>query len=97
MAQTPRAENNWRGGNNRGGWASPDYDRVLQGFTATLEPSARSAQLAELARIFTDDLPMISLLFQGNPYAHIAALHGPAVTAPESAVAWNVHEWIWAD
>jgi peptide/nickel transport system substrate-binding protein len=94
IAEIPRADNRWRGG-NRGAWVSPEYDRLLDAFTTTLEPRERAAQVAELARIFTEDLPVISLLFNSLPAAHVAALRGPMLVSPESLLAWNVPEWEW--
>ena len=92
-AQIPRVENRWRGGNNRGGWSNPEYDRLLDAFAATLEPRERTAQVAELARIFTEELPVISVLFLAQPYAHVAGLRGVQPVAPEGNITWNVHEW----
>ena len=92
-AQIPRVENRWRGGSNRGGWSNPEYDRLLDAFGTTLEPSQRAAQVAQMGRIFSDELPVISLLFVGNPYVRVAALRGPAVVAPEAPITWNIHEW----
>jgi peptide/nickel transport system substrate-binding protein len=92
IAEIPRAENRWRGG-NRGGWANAVYDRTLDAFSTTLEPSQRSRHVAQLARIFTEEVPVISLLFNSLPAAHLAAVRGPGPTAPEALLAWNVQEW----
>lgn len=88
----PRLENRWIG-SNRGGWVSQEFDRLSQAFTTTLAPSERHERVAEMIRIFTDELPAISLHFNPIPMAHVAALRGPRVVAPEAAVAWNVHQW----
>ncbi len=92
-AQIPRVENRWRGGNNRGGWSNPEYDGLVTAFAATLEPNERAAQLTQMARIFTEELPMISLLFLAQPYARVAALQGVLPVAPEGDITWNIHEW----
>jgi peptide/nickel transport system substrate-binding protein len=84
--------NRWRG-NNRGGWTSSEYDRLLEAFTTTLDRAERGRQLGQLARIFTDEVGAISLFFRTQPWAHVAALTGPRVVAPESSMAWNIHEW----
>jgi hypothetical protein len=44
-------------------------------------------------RIFTAELPAISLFFLGQPYAHVAALRGVLPVAPEGDITWNLHEW----
>jgi peptide/nickel transport system substrate-binding protein len=92
VAEIPRADNRWRGG-NRGAWVNPEYDRLLDAFATTLDPTERASQVAQMARIFTDDVPVISLLFNSLPAAHVSALKGPMRTAPEALLAWNVHEW----
>ncbi len=92
IAEIPRADNRWRGG-NRGGWVNAEYDRTLDAFSTTLEPAERAAQVAQLARIFTEEVPVIPLLFNSLPAAHVAAVRGPGPTAPEALLAWNVHEW----
>jgi len=93
IAQIPRAENRWRGGSNRGGWPSPVYDRLLDEFTTSLDPATRAAQLAQMAGVFTDDLPAISLLFEAQPYATVAALHGVLPVGPDGDITWNAYEW----
>jgi peptide/nickel transport system substrate-binding protein len=92
-AQIPRADNNWRTGGNRGGWSNPEYDRLLDAFNITLDPKERALQVAGMARAFTEDVPVISLLFPGIPYAHVAEVRGVMPVAPEGLISWNVHEW----
>jgi peptide/nickel transport system substrate-binding protein len=87
-----RPENRWRG-NNRGGWVSTEYDRLLDAFTTTLDRNERGRQMAQMARTFTNDVGAISLFFRTQPWAHVAALTGPRVVAPESSMAWNIQEW----
>ena len=49
--------------------------------------------LAGMARAFTDDVPVISLIFPGIPYASSSAVRGLMPVAPEGLISWNVHEW----
>jgi peptide/nickel transport system substrate-binding protein len=92
IAEIPRADNRWRGG-NRGGWLNHEYDRLVDAFLMTLDPTERAAQVTQMAKIFTDELPVISLLFNSIPWAHVAALRGLTLVVPESLMAWNIHEW----
>jgi hypothetical protein len=46
-----------------------------------------------MVKLYTEDAASISLFFRTQPWAHVAALRGPMLVAPESNVAWNVHEW----
>ena len=88
----PSPANRWRG-TNRGGWTNQPYDRLVDAFNTTLDRAQRQQQVAEMARHFTEDLPAISLFFRTQPWAHTAALRGVEVAAPETNMAWNVHEW----
>ena len=88
----PTPANRWRG-SNRGGWSQPEYDRLVESYERTLDTGQRSQQMVQMMRIFNDELPAISLFFRTQPWAHVAALTGIVVVAPESSMAWNVHEW----
>jgi ABC-type transport system substrate-binding protein len=93
-ANIPRAENRWRG-NNRGGWANREYTRLAESFGATLDPQTRAEQIAEMARVFSTDLPAVSIVFRSHPWAHVADLQGPTDVPPETNIGWNLHEWQW--
>ena len=88
----PRPENRWNGG-NRGGWSNAAYDRLADEFNRTLARPERVQQVAEMLRIYVEELPSISLFFRAQPLAHVAGLRGPATAAPESSLIWNIHEW----
>jgi peptide/nickel transport system substrate-binding protein len=88
----PRPENRWNG-TNRGGWSNEGYDRLVETFNRTLDRSERVEIVAELLRIFTTELPAISLFHRSQPLAYVPALRGPAPAAPESSQVWNIHTW----
>jgi peptide/nickel transport system substrate-binding protein len=88
----PRPENRWTG-NNRGGWINAEYDRLVDQLNATLDRNQRVQLLVQATRIFSEELPSISIFFATQPMAHVAALRGPTVVAPSSVMGWNVHEW----
>jgi peptide/nickel transport system substrate-binding protein len=85
-------ENRWTG-RNRGGWSNPEFDRIAEAFTVTLDPSQRVQQIAQMVRVFSDDLPAISMYFNAIPLAHTSALKGPGNVAQQAEVAWNIYEW----
>ena len=93
-AQIGSAENRWRG-SNRSGWSSPDFDRLVEAFNTTLDPDQRIRQRAEIARMFSEELPVIMLSFNPNVTAHIIALRGPtsAIIGTTGLSGWNIHEW----
>ena len=55
----------------------------------------RIGQRAEIARMLSEEPPVIMLSFNPNVTAHIAALRGPAdgTVGTTGLSAWNIHEW----
>jgi ABC-type transport system substrate-binding protein len=90
----PTAENGWRG-SNRSGWTNPAYTELIGQFMSTLEFSQREEQLAQMARIFTEDAPTISLSFRPIVWTYVSELRGPTPVPPETNPIWNIHEWEW--
>jgi peptide/nickel transport system substrate-binding protein len=86
------AETRWVG-NNRTGFSNPAFDRLAEAYATTLDRTERQRQLTEMARIFSEELPAISLYFNPGIVAFAAALHGPLPFGPDADVSWNVHEW----
>jgi peptide/nickel transport system substrate-binding protein len=93
-SQVGTAENRWRG-SNRGGWTNPTFDRLVETFNGTLDPDLRIRQRAEIARLLSEELPVIMLSQNPNVTAHIAALRGPTtgIVGTTGLSAWNIHEW----
>jgi peptide/nickel transport system substrate-binding protein len=92
--QVPSAENRWRG-ENRGGWKSPDYDRVYAAYNSTLAEPERIRQLAELERIMTEQVPVIPHFFGVETTPFSSAISGPvARQAPPSSGAF-LYSWKW--
>jgi len=44
-------------------------------------------------RIFTEELPNLSMYFQPTPIVYVAALKGPEKVDPAANTAWNVYQW----
>jgi peptide/nickel transport system substrate-binding protein len=91
-SQISTADNKWTGGNVNG-WSSAAFDALLDGFNTTLNRSERVLLVRHMLRVFADELPMVALFFNAQPFAYVKELRGPAPTAPESNLAWNIHEW----
>ncbi len=93
-AQIGTAENRWRG-SNRSGWSNASFDRLVERFNTTLDPDQRIGQRAEIARLLSEELPVIMLSQNPNVTAHIAALRGPTtgIVGTTGLSAWNIHEW----
>jgi len=85
-------ENHWTG-RNRGSWSNPEFDRFVDAFTRTLDQQQRVQAIAGMVRIFSDELPNISMYFQATPIVHVAALKGPQPVDPAAETSWNIYEW----
>jgi ABC-type transport system substrate-binding protein len=90
--QIGTAANRWLGG-NRGAWSSPDFDRLLTTFNTTLDRGERVLLVRQMLRLYGEELPWISLFFTSLSTAFVGGLKGIAPVAPESTVAWNIHQW----
>lgn len=85
--QMGTAANRW-GGSNRGGWSSPEYDRLWEAYNTTLDPSERQRSLVHMAQLVNEDLPIFILYFN---YAVVA--HSSMVRGPKARTLWNIHQW----
>ncbi len=90
--QIPAESNRWVGG-NRGAWSLPEFDRLLRTFNTTLPRPDRISLVRQMLRLYSEELPRVSYFFPAGPFAYVTELQGPALAAPESRVAWNVHKW----
>ena len=79
---------------SRGGWSHPEYARLLDAFSTALDQAERTRLMVDMAKVFTDEVPVLSLFFNGQPWMYITALQGPQPVASESNVSWRIHEWI---
>jgi peptide/nickel transport system substrate-binding protein len=93
-SQIPTAQNRWRG-SNRSGWNNPEYDRLFDTFSTTLERERRNQLVVDMARLYSEDVPGLSLYFGLAVLAHVSALRGPGEVAPETDVSWDIHRWDW--
>jgi peptide/nickel transport system substrate-binding protein len=80
-------------GENYPGWSNPEFDRIHQAFLVTLDPAQQTAQVIQLAKLMSDDLPLIMMYFNYQVSAYSAGLAGADPRAFDTLVSWNVHEW----
>ena len=78
---------------SRGGWANADYARLLDVYNSALDGGERTRLMVDLAKIFNDDLPALSLFFNAQPWIFPSSLQGPRLVAPESNVSWRIDDW----
>lgn len=91
-AQIASSQTRWAG-QNRGGWANPDFERWWAAYNTTLDRPQRNQQVVEMMKVLSDQLPGLFLYFNISPIAHVAALRGPEMGTPETLANWNQHEW----
>lgn len=84
--------NRWLG-NNRSAWVSPDYDRLFDSYSATLDRAERDRLIIDMMKLTADQLPVLPTYFNIEVLAHLASVRGPAVGSVERLNIWNVHEW----
>ena len=96
-AQIGTPENRWRG-SNRGGWSNPAFDRMVEAFNTTLDPDQRIQQRVDIARLMSEELPIIMISQNPNVTAHVNAVRGPTagISGTTGLSAWNIQDWEWA-
>jgi peptide/nickel transport system substrate-binding protein len=88
----PGPENRWAGF-NRGAWSNPEFDRIADTFSGTLDQTQRVQLIGQMVRIYSEEVPAIPLYFNPIPVAHVAALKGPGNVVPASDIVWNIYQW----
>src|SRR5207245_2658966 len=53
---------------SRGGWNNPQYARLLDTFSTELDQTKRTQLMVDMTKIFTDEVPVISLFFNCQPW-----------------------------
>lgn len=88
----PGPDNRWVG-RNRVAFMNAEVDRLVEAFNTTLDRGQRNQQVVQMARIFSDELPEISLYFDPSSLAYVNGLQGPKPVAPKGIVGWDIHLW----
>jgi peptide/nickel transport system substrate-binding protein len=90
--QIPRPDNRW-GGQNRGGWWSPEYERLWDAYNTTLDRQEQIRAIVQMMKIRSEEVVAFPLHYSVNVTAHLANLRGPDVGISETTSHWNIHEW----
>ncbi len=94
------AANRWAG-TNRGGWFSPDYDRLFDAATSTLDLTERGRYVAQMLALASEQLPGYPLYFSQGGYSWVSTLQGPSANdVPDfgqivrgTTPYWDVDKW----
>jgi peptide/nickel transport system substrate-binding protein len=89
--EIPGEDNRWRG-SNRGSWSSSEYDRLWESLNTTLDPDERVAQVTQMMKLVSEQLPLWMLYSNPSVSAYVAELRGPNSSSLNADV-WNIHTW----
>ncbi|HEY3118874.1 MAG TPA: ABC transporter substrate-binding protein, partial [Chloroflexota bacterium] len=90
----PTAQNGWRGsGVAFNGYSNPELDRLVVAFGGALNVADRSGLAADIAKLWSTDLPAIHMFFTVSSQIFSSDVKGPRQRPASSSVHWNVHEW----
>ncbi len=92
LAEIGSPADRWRG-QNRTGWWDPEYERLWQLYNTTLDRAERDRQIAQMATMINDQLPIIMMYYQMVITAHLSSLRGPDDGTVTTLSHWNIHEW----
>jgi peptide/nickel transport system substrate-binding protein len=81
------------GGQNRGGWYSSEYDRLLTAYSGTLDPAGRNQHAVRMFQLMSEEVPTYPLFRDLGTIVHLAVVKGPTGQVPEALAHWNIHEW----
>jgi peptide/nickel transport system substrate-binding protein len=93
--------NRWAG-TNRGGWNSPEYDRLYEAANSTLDLNEYGRSSARMMAMVSEYLPGYALYYSQSVFTWISALQGPTDDRnsagfgrliKETTRHWNIHEW----
>ncbi|MPZ12880.1 MAG: hypothetical protein GEU73_00370 [Chloroflexi bacterium] len=90
--QIGSASTRW-GGQNRGGWASLEYDRLLVAFHSTLDTTARTRHAVDMLKLLSEEAPTYPAFRDQGIICYVAGLRGPEQQLPEALAHWNIHLW----
>jgi peptide/nickel transport system substrate-binding protein len=93
------AANRWTG-DNRGGWSNPEYDRLYEAFTTSLDRAERTRHVVQMMKVLSEELPLYGMYIGQQVNTQAAGLSGPDPGTPGFGTLtegtlpyWNIHEW----
>ena len=92
-SQISAESNRWRGANT-GGHSNADFDRLVEQWTATLDPSSLVEKTVDLHKLLLDELTALPLYYQVEIFAFRKVLQGPgAFSARGRNATIDIHTW----
>jgi peptide/nickel transport system substrate-binding protein len=87
-------ENDWIGG-NRMGWSNPEFDRLFDAWSTTLDLAQATDIMVQMMRLLSEEMPHLPLYYNFQVVAHTGALTGPQPPQPEATRFANIAQWAW--
>ncbi len=85
--------NGWTG-SNRGAWPSAEYDRLFSAFNVTLDRSERNAQIAQMMKLLSDEVPGFPQYLDIDVMGYVGSVKGPSLgITGTSTPLWNTYQW----
>ena len=85
-------------GDNEAEWNNPAADRLLDSVNGTVDLRQMEPHLVDLAKVFSDDLPVLPIYFTVEPVAIHKSLRN-ARPRPNSSgdhtITWDAYQWEW--
>jgi peptide/nickel transport system substrate-binding protein len=91
-AQRPLPGNRYTGDNSPR-YASPEFDALLERYSATVPRAERYQVLGQIVSHIADQVIMMGLFYISEPTLLTNRLQNVTARPPNSTQAWNAHEW----
>jgi peptide/nickel transport system substrate-binding protein len=91
-ANIPGPSNQWRG-RAWDGLSNPELDRLVEAFPIALDPLERTQVAVDIVKIYSRELPALSLFHNVTPWVFTSEVKGPNLRPADSNPSWNIYEW----
>jgi peptide/nickel transport system substrate-binding protein len=78
---------------SRGGWSNPEYAELNDRLNVALDAGEQTRLMVQMAKIFNDEVPALSLFFNTQPWIFGSSLKGPRTVAAQSNLSWRIYDW----
>ncbi len=94
VSEIASAETRGRG-SNYAGWQNAEAERLINAYETALDRGERNQRIVELLKLVSEEVPIYSLYYNLEFFAHSGGLRGPSLSVSADGSAWNLHEWLW--
>lgn len=92
-SQCPSEQNNFAG-ISAGCYSNPAMDQILERLKGALEPEDQRAAYRDMIRLYTQELPLLPLVFPAGVILVREGITGVRGSSkPDGGIAWNIVEW----